>query len=59
MSFWATNLLSSSTTSMCVAHETQGSYARMMTSASRQGAPVNARLQVGKFQVVGTSIEKY
>ena len=59
MSFWATSLFSSSMTSMCVAHETQGSYARTMTSAIRQGAPVSARLQVGKFQVVGTSSEKY
>lgn len=56
MSFWATILLSSSTTIMWVAQETHGSYPRTMTSASCHGAPVRARLQVGKFQVVGTSI---
>lgn len=55
MSFWATILLSSSTTIMWVAHETHGSYPRTMTSASCHGAPVRARLQVGKFHVVGTS----
>ncbi len=53
-SFWATIFLLSSTTSMWVAQDTQGSYARMMTSASCHGAPSRARLQVGKFHVVGT-----
>jgi len=56
MSFWATILLSSSMTIMWVAHETHGSYARTTSSATCHGAPVRARLQVGKFQVVGTSI---
>src|SRR5665647_3750295 len=44
---------------MWVAHDTQGSYPRMMTSASCHGAPSSALLQVAKFQVVGTSMLKY
>lgn len=59
ISFWATILFSSFTTIICVAQETHGSYPRTTNSASCHGAPVSARLQVGKFHVVGTSISNH